>query len=33
VGADSAVGLEDYPAPLKQFRQGMGCKIQMMPHK
>ncbi|WP_345606857.1 zinc-dependent alcohol dehydrogenase family protein [Pseudonocardia adelaidensis] len=27
------MGLEDYPAALDQFRQGVGRKIQVMPHK
>jgi 2-desacetyl-2-hydroxyethyl bacteriochlorophyllide A dehydrogenase len=27
------MGLEDYPAALEQFRQGVGRKIQVMPHK
>jgi 2-desacetyl-2-hydroxyethyl bacteriochlorophyllide A dehydrogenase len=27
------LGLEEYPAALEQFRQGVGRKIQVMPHK
>jgi 2-desacetyl-2-hydroxyethyl bacteriochlorophyllide A dehydrogenase len=27
------MGLDDYPAALEQFRQGVGRKIQVMPHK
>jgi 2-desacetyl-2-hydroxyethyl bacteriochlorophyllide A dehydrogenase len=27
------MGLEEYPAALEQFRQGVGRKIQVMPHK